>query len=193
VTVGQSLSSHLVIATTLKLLRGGLTSAETGAGDPMKQAEELDVRLHTRGDLDLGAMAALGAIRIGVSIKNMFEPQFGDGADRLRLGRQARMGVAVVSGGPERSVAVAFDADLTETPTATGKARHAAGGIEAWLPGRRVGLRGGLSIATAGPASRSTSVGMSLALRPSVYLDGALIRGSDRSREGWAVGLSTTY
>lgn len=193
VTIGQSLGRHLVVASTLKLVRGGLASSETGAADPFKRAEDLDVRLHTRGDIDVGAMASLGALRLGVSIRNMREPGFGRGNDRLTLRRQARVGAAVVTTARGETVTAAFDADVTRTPTATGDARHAAAGIETWLFQRRLGLRGGVSVSTLGPASQAASAGASVAVRRGLHLDAAVTVGSDRARKGWAIGLSSTF
>lgn len=193
VSVDQSLGSHVVIASTLKLVRGGVESAVAVDGDPLKQAESLDVSLHTSGDLDIGAMASLGVLRVGVSIRNIREPEFGSGVNRLKLRRQARAGAAVVTSPGGVGIVAAFDADLTRTPTATGEVRHVAAGIESWLFQRRLGLRAGVNASTVGDASPSASLGVSASLRPHLYLDAAVTRGSDRTREGWAFGLSTTY
>jgi hypothetical protein len=95
--------------------------------------------------------------------------------------------------GPVSGVTFGLDADLTKTPTAFGDARHVAAGLEVWLLANRVGLRGGVSANTVGEASTSSSVGGSLAARQGLYLEGAATFGSDRSREGWLVGLRLTY
>jgi hypothetical protein len=91
------------------------------------------------------------------------------------------------------TVTVAVDADLSKTATAFGDARHLAAGAEAWLLRRRIGLRGGVSANTVGDASTSASTGLSLAVRSSTYIDAALTAGSDRSREGWNLGLRVTF
>ncbi len=91
------------------------------------------------------------------------------------------------------TVTVAFDADLTRTATLFGDARHVAAGAEAWLSRRRVGLRGGVSANTVGEAGTSASTGVSVAVRSRTYIDAALTVGSDRSREGWNVGLRVTF
>ena len=59
-------------------------------------------RAETRGDLDLGAMAAFGARPAGVAVRNVTRPTFGDGADEVTLARQARAGLALTSGGVAR-------------------------------------------------------------------------------------------
>jgi hypothetical protein len=190
-SVGQSLGNHLVIASTLRLVRGGLAlSAGPAAGDPLDAAADLDVSMETEADLDLGAMASFGHTRLGLAIKHARQPAFGEGANRLVLRRQVRAGVAFVARG---TVTVAVDADLSTTATAFGDARHVAAGAEAWLLRRRIGLRGGVSANTAGETSASTSTGLSLAVRPSTFVDAALTVGSDRSREGWNLGLRVTF
>ena len=190
-SVGQSLGNHLVIASTLKLVRGGLAlSSGSPAGDPLDAAADLDVSMETEADLDLGAMASFGRTRLGLAMKHARQPAFGEGANRLVLRRQVRAGVAFVARG---TVTVAVDADLSKTPTAFGDARHVAAGAEAWLLRRRIGLRGGVSVNTVAETSASTSTGLSLAVRPSTFVDAALTVGSDRSREGWNLGLRVTF
>ena len=190
-SVGQSLGNHLVIASTLKLVRGGLAlSSGAGAGDPLDAAADLDVSMETEADLDLGAMASFGHTRIGFAIKHARQPAFGEGATRLVLRRQVRAGAAFVARG---TVTVAFDADLSKTATAFGDARHVAAGAEAWLLRRRIGLRGGVSANTVGETSASASTGLSAAVRKGTFVDAALTVGSDRSREGWNLGLRVTF
>ena len=190
-SVGQSLGNHLVIASTLKLVRGGLAlSSGPPTGDPLDAAADLDVSMETEADLDLGAMASFGRTRLGLAMKHARQPAFGEGANRLLLRRQVRAGVAFVARG---TVTVAVDADLSKTPTAFGDARHVAAGAEAWLLRRRIGLRGGVSVNTVAETSASSSTGLSLAVRPSTFVDAALTVGSDRSREGWNLGLRVTF
>jgi hypothetical protein len=191
-TVGQSVGNHLVIASTLKLVRAGST---TSTGGSLGTAAALEVSLETKADLDVGALAVVGPLRLGVSAKHVGRPGFGGGASRLELGRQARVGLAWVVGQPGAAtqLTAAIDADLTRTPTAFGDARHAAAGLEASMPRSRLALRGGVSTNTAGQGGISTSAGVSLRLtKEAVYIDGATTFGTDRSRSGWAVGLRLT-
>ena len=191
VTVGQSLGNHVVIASTLRLVRGGLAlSSGASAGDPLDAAADLDVSMETEADLDLGAMASFGHTRLGLAIKHAREPAFGEGANRLVLRRQVRAGVAFVARG---TVTVAVDADLSKTATAFGDARHVAAGAEAWLLRRRIGVRGGVSANTVGEAGTSASTGLSVAVKSGTYIEAALTAGPDRSREGWNLGLRVTF
>jgi hypothetical protein len=165
--------AHLVIGSTLKLFRA--------AGD-------------TETGLDIGAMAALGLVRLGVMVRNVREPTFGSGDAAMTLGRQARAGVAVTSQGRSAVPAtVTADADLLAVMTAAGDERRIGVGAEIWTPRRSVGLRGGLSASTIGERRSAPTVGLSLALTHGVYADGQLTRGSDPLRRGWGAALRVTF
>jgi hypothetical protein len=172
-TVGQSVGAHLILGSTLKLVHA--------LGE-------------TRADLDTGAMAAFGQVRLGVAVKNLRAPGFSDGDSRLDLSRQVRAGASVKAGAANRAeITAAIDADLTTTPTAAGDERHLATGVEAWLVNRSVGLRAGVGMNTIGDSRRSGSVGASVGLRAGLYLDGQLTRGSDQVRNGWGFALRVTF
>ena len=139
VTLGQSVGNHLVVGSTLKLVRGGSGSAAAvAAGATWDHAPALGTSGETHADLDLGAMARFGAVSVGAAVKNVREPSFGSGDARIDLRRQARVGVAVMSKkqrGTISTMSVAVDADLTTTAMATGDVRHVARGS------RRVAVR----------------------------------------------------
>src|SRR5215471_19272869 len=93
VTVGQSIGGHLVVGSTLKLEWA---------------------KSNTRGDLDIGAMATLGLVRLGLVMRDVSSPEFGSGSDTLVLERRARAGVAVLSpaSSPLHPFILDVDADL---------------------------------------------------------------------------------
>jgi hypothetical protein len=198
-TVGQSVGSHLVIASTLKLVQGGrvlsLTPGEGGARDRLEAAGSVEVSREWETDLDVGAMASLGKVRVGLSVKHLRQPEFYDDADAFTLERQARAGVALVNAGAEgvATITAAFDADLTTAETAMGDVRHVSAGAEAWLFARRLGLRGGMSANTIGELTTSRSVGVSLGSRSGYYADASWTGGSDESREGWSFSLRLSF
>jgi len=173
VTTGQSLGEHFAVASTLKIVHAG----------------------ETHGDYDVGVMAAAGGARVGLTVRHLTAPTFGSGADEFELTRQVRTGLALTGRGRGSidELTLAFDADVTTTPTPFGDARHIAGGVEAWVRGRRVGVRGGVSVSTVGEANPAPSGGLSVALGRGMYLDGAVTGGSDQARRGWAIGLRATY
>jgi hypothetical protein len=173
VTVGQSLGSHVVIASTAKLVHG------------------LDT---TRGDLDAGVMAIYGRTRAGLAVKNIRNAELGESVVVFSPGRQARAGASLKLGSASTAdVTVALDGDLTTTPTAVGDVRHLASGVEAWLFKRTVGVRGGLGINTVGLTRRSWSAGASSALKSGFYIDAQLTRGDDVTRNGWGFDLRVTF
>jgi hypothetical protein len=172
-TVEQSVGEHLVVGSTLKLVRA------------------LD---ETHADADIGAMVSVGAARFGVAVKNLARPDFSDGVAATSLPRQARAGASFRSGPPNRPVAIfAVDMDLTRTPTPSGDARRVAAGLELWVPGRRVAVRGGAGASTTGDARRTASVGASLAVTPRVYADFQGTRAVDDIGTSWGCGLRVTF
>ena len=174
-TVGQSLTPHVVIATTVKL--------ENALGD-------------TRPDLDVGAMGAFGAVRVGVTIRNLRKPTFGEGPSAFELSRRARAGVALVRtvSGPVDRVVVSVDADLTSSLVMGRDEREVAAGAEVWWRGRRIGVRGGGGFnAAAGGGESFGAFGLTVVPYPRLNLDGAVTRGSDSTRDRWSLGLRLTF
>jgi hypothetical protein len=172
-TVGQSIGSHFVLASTIKILH-------------MDDATELA--------LDIGALAVVGHARFGVLARNLREPTLGDGANALTLSRQVRAGAAVsAAGNPKVGATLAFDADILEVPTVTGNERRMAVGGELWMWNHVVGARAGFGGSTVGDARTSGSLGGSVMLHRGVYFDGELTRGSDMTRRGWLSSLRLTF
>ena len=171
---GQSLTQHFVIATTVKL--------ENALGD-------------TRADLDVGAMATFGAMRIGVTVRNVRQPTFGTGADSYELTRRARAGVALVRDvrGPIDRITVAFDADIKSSPIDGRDERDVAGGGEVWLRGRRIGVRGGGGFNTVTGGDPFGSFGLTVVPYPHLNIDGAVTRGAASIRDQWSMGLRLTF
>jgi hypothetical protein len=195
VTVGQSLGDHLVIGSTLKLLRGGVGASDVdGSSDALDLADDLPVASHTRADLDVGAMAKFGRVQMGATVRNFTRPTFGEGEDAVVLPRQARAGVAVApSLGPGLALTIAGDADMTSTPTLFGDVRHAATGAEAWLLQRRLGFRAGISANTIGARRPASSMGVSVAPIAGVYVEAARTVGADDSLRGWTTTVRFTF
>lgn len=195
-SVGQSLGSHLVVGSTVKVLRGGAVSEVQAAGTgSLDVAAGLGPSGETHAGLDVGAMAVLGRARIGVMVRNVTETEFGSGTDAFTLNRQARVGAALSSGsrGVIGSATVAVDADLTRTPSVLGDERRLAAGGEVWTSARTFGLRGGLGVNTIGSRRTTLSGGLSAALKKGLYADGELTGGTDQGRRGWGVGLRVTF
>ncbi|MGH7340853.1 MAG: hypothetical protein ACREKH_10220, partial [Candidatus Rokuibacteriota bacterium] len=110
------------------------------------------------------------------------------------LERQMRVGVAIdadaVGGVP---LTVAFDADVDAYDTQAGARRVMALGAEQWLWDRRVGLRAGGRMNTAGERGRSATAGASLSVREGMYLEGHVIRGGAADEQGWGVAARVSF
>jgi hypothetical protein len=195
-SVGQSLGSHLVVATTVKIVHAGMSVGTTsGTSDAFDQASDLPVDGDSKTDMDAGVMAAFGSLRLGLSVRHLWEPSFGDESNRFELRRQARAGVAwrMSSPGLIEGVTTAFDADLTRTRTALGEVRNLAAGLEVWSRRKQFGIRTGVSGSTVGDARWTGSVGGSVSSGSGTHVNGAWILGSDETRAGWQLGVSMTY
>ena len=195
-TVGQSLGSHLVVGSTFKLVSAGAASQVQAAGTgSLDAATGIDASGETHAGLDVGAMAVFGRARIGLTVRNVKQPEFGSGPDAFTLSRHARVGAALSSGtrGVIGSATLAVDADLTKTTTVLGDERHVAVGAEAWSPKRTFGVRGGVGANTIGSRRTSLSAGASAALKKGIYVDGEVTGGTDEGRHGWGAGLRVTF
>jgi hypothetical protein len=195
-TVGESIGSHFVIGSTVRIVRGRFAVATSAAADAsLDRAAGLEGAAATRGDVDVGAMATFGGLRLGAAVKHLTQPSFTSGDDRVDLNRQARVGISATTPGAGAlgPLTIAVDADVTRTPTAAGDVRHVGAGAEAWLLARRIGLRGGVTANTADAARPSGSAGASVAVRSGLYVDGQLTRGSDRTVKGWGFALRVTF
>ena len=196
-TFGQSLGGNVVMASTLKLIRAG-TAASIGAvggsaRDALEHVGELELPMETQVALDVGAMVMFSPqMRVGISVKHLREPEFGEGATEIKLERQARVGVAVMGGGSTASLTTAADFDITTLDTVFGEVRHIGAGAEAWVLNRLVGLRGGFSANTAGEGGTAWSVGASGGMS-GFFVDGFMTLGSDASRDGWGISARLSF
>ena len=173
VTVGQSLGSHLVIGSTLKLEWA---------------------KSNTRGDLDIGAMATLGLVRLGIVMRDVTAPEFGSGSDTLALARRARAGVAVLS--PSNMLhpfVVDVDADLNTAIVDGREERDLSAGAETWIFNGRIGVRGGVGKNTANEGGSFGAVGLSVAPYPRFFVEGFVTRGESGIRNRWGIDLRLTF
>jgi len=175
--LGQSIGSHLVVSSTIKVMHAQST---------------------TRGGLDVGTMASFGPMRLGLTVRDLTAGTFGSGQGAFELARRARAGVAIVT--PSRGridrLTVAFDADLTKAPVGGWDERHVAAGAEAWFLGRRFGVRGGAGAVVSDDPSGGGAFGafgVSGSPVNRVYVDGAITRGPDATRNRWGFDLRLTF
>ncbi|MGQ0733438.1 MAG: conjugal transfer protein TraF [Acidobacteriota bacterium] len=198
-TLLQSIGEFLTVGATVKLVRGHVAArrgAVTSWDDGFDQLEAIDAPGGTRGDLDLGAMVALGRVRAGAVVRNLTEPRFGvegRGDEEMQLTRHARLGVAWGDRWPGTArMLLAADVDLTRVPHPGGERRDLAAGFERWLPGARFGVRGGVRTSTVGSPRPVVSGGMSVAVRRGVFVEGQVARGTAGAL-GWGLSTRLTY
>jgi hypothetical protein len=197
-TVQQSVGEYLTLGATIKLVRGtvGAGSATVASwAEALARTDQFDADGSTTGDVDLGVMVAVRRLRAGVVVRNATEPTFRGGADgalEASLARHARVGIAWGDRWPGLAgLTVAMDADLTRVPHPAGERRDMAAGVERWLRGRKVGIRGGVRVSTVGEARPLASAGASYAVRVGTYID-AYVSGG-REVRGWGVAARMTY
>lgn len=205
ITVGQSVGEHIVLASTIRLLRAGVvTSTDVQSPGILDRAQDLAIDAQTKGDIDLGVMLRFGMLSLGGTVKHVGEPGLGRGSDAVILRRQGRAGLALTKGksGVFDSLIGAVDLDLTTNATVFGDERRLAAGGEVAVWRSRVLLRGGLSTNTQADDRRwQRSAGASVAVRKGVYVDSALFTGNPAdapvtaadARTGWSVSLRTAF
>jgi hypothetical protein len=196
-TIVQTVVDGVHVGATLKYLRGTLRAGTafpgTGPEAAIEQAEDLDGGdAESQFDLDVGALATAGALRLGVVVRNLRAAKFAAGA--FELPRQARVGVAFSAeqvGGPP--LMVSFDADLRAYESGSGRRRVIAVGAEQWLAGSRLGLRAGARFNQTGHEERAITAGASIAIRRGSYLEAHVVGGGSPAEQGWGTGVRVSF
>ena len=181
VTILRTFLPGVHAGTTLKYLRGAV---DGGSGEG-------------RFDLDVGLLAVAGPVRVGAVVRNVRAPEFGAtdaGRPGVTLERQARVGAAFDPGGANgMPLTVSLDADLRSYSAASGERRVVALGAERWVASKRVGLRAGGRVNTVGARERSLTAGLSVSLRPGMFVDGHLVTGGSPDDRGWGASARVSF
>jgi len=181
VTVVQSVVSALVVGTTVRVVNGGV--------------DQFDSR--TTMDLDAGAMVSMGSVRVGISGRNLFEPEFASDVGPIAAGRQVRVGVALVprsaSSGVHGPFSLAADADLMLVPGPFGDERFAAVGGEFWIAKGLLGLRGGTRWSTLEEPEPELAGGLTVRLPWSLFVEGQVTKPVDGGVAMWNFGARITF
>lgn len=172
VSLLQSVTEHIVVSATPKVLWGGDS---------------------VRPDVDAGVMVAANRFRLGLAARHLATPTFEqEGLGSVELEREARVGGGWGSGWPGYSrVVVAVDGDLMRRVTPRGERRDVAAGVETWWRERRFALRGGVRGSTVGEARTAASIGAS-ALVAGLYVEGYVAVGQADERS-WSLGLRYSF
>lgn len=200
VTLVQSIVQGVAVGSTLKVVRGVAGSQVVPGTDPeaaLDAAGDLIGRASNRFDLDVGVIAYGGPLKVGLTVRNLTEPDFplpGETGE-LELERQARAGLSYAV---SRRWLAAADFDLTTNRDVFGKRRDAAFGVEGQVL-TRVWVRSGLSLDTTGDdgladdGSAAYSIGGSYAPRAGLLVDGHFSAGSGRAGHQWGIAARFVY
>jgi hypothetical protein len=193
-TLVQSIGGGVAVGATLKLVRGVAASTvvpDVDRGQLLNHASELGAKGTSKFDADIGLMAALGTIKIGLTVRNLTQPDFatGSGSHALSLRRHARAGVALTVA---EGWAVAADLDLTREHTPSGPVRTFATGTEGRI-GRKAFVRGGLRLNTVDGRGAAVAAGASYSVMGPVLVDAYLTTGSAQAQRGWGIAARVVY
>jgi hypothetical protein len=181
VTINQTVVNALVIGSTIRVVWGGF---EHQPG-------------RTTLDLDVGAMYSVRDFRVGLTARNLRQPEFDDQFGSFSLDRQVRLGVALaprsLSTGVHGPFTLAFDADLTRNRGLAGDRRDASVGGEYWLVQGRIGVRTGVRWSTLEGRDRGFSGGLTFRLPHSVFIEGHLTKDKDSTETDWGFGARVTF
>lgn len=198
-TILHTLATGIHVGTTVKYVRGTARAADLGGTeaallrvpDLLDRADELAGGDADGGlDLDAGVLAVAGAFRVGGLVRNVREQAF----DGMRLPRQVRVGAAYDAealGG--RPLLVSLDADVRAYASAAGERRVIATGAEHWFRARRVGVRGGARVNTAGAGDLAVTAGATVSPRPGMFVDGHVVRGGNGGEDGWGIAARVSF
>ncbi len=193
ITLVQTIVQGLVVGGTIKTMRGrpniGLADGDT-AGDALDHGADIEGEAHTTVDFDLGVMVDFEKVRVGVSSKNLREAGFGTIAEiDIGLERRVRLGVSAF---PIDGLTFALDVDLDTADLPGGLRRKIAAGGESRL-GSRAAMRGGVRWNRDGTADAIASVGGSVAIRPSFWLDGYYTQGRRDEDRGFGFAMRAGF
>jgi hypothetical protein len=191
-TILQTLTDGVVLGSSLKYVRGGLTfgeSFEPTTGGSIDQGLQLSGPKNGAFDLDVGLMVDLKRVRLGLTGRNLRQPVFVDGAgNATSLKRQTRAGVAVM---PTNGLTLAMDVDLDTVDLRGGLRRMIAFGGENRLS-PRLAIRGGVrwNLKVDEWVRRPViAAGASVRIRPRFWVDGFYTQGRSDGDRGFGFGL----
>jgi F plasmid transfer operon protein TraF len=188
VTLLQTVTQGFVIASTFKYVRGSVTSGPVegqSTGDALKAAADREGAATGHLDADIGAMADLRRARIGLLVRNVREPSFGDAAQgAVKLQRQTRLGLAIL---PGSGLTLAMDLDLDTVDLRDGPRRILAFGGEQRLG--RLAVRAGTRWNLAGPRRMVGALGGSALIRKGVWIDAHYTEGRLDADRGFGIAL----
>ena len=194
-TVLHTITTGVNAGATVKFLRGTASVRQIDSSGELSELLDLGGDLEDGDgqgtvDVDLGMLATVGAVRVGVSGRNLREPKFGD----ITMSRQVRAGIAFDGAAAGLSpLLVSLDVDLRRYVAAGGDRRVVAVGGEHWLRPRQFAIRGGARFNTVGEQDHTVTAGASIAVRSGLFVEGHAAYGSDTSERGWGLAARVSF
>ena len=180
-TVLQSLSDAIVVGATLKYVHGIVASAPVGAPLEGKGGHAFDA--------DLSVMATSGPVKAGLTVRNIFSPEFeAEDGSTQELPLLARAGVSYLA---TPALTFAADVDLKAAQSGADRRRMVAFGGEYRLS--RASVRAGARFDTIGSINALATVGGSYAVRNGIWVDVWAATGKRDADRGWGLAGRFTY
>jgi len=194
-TLVQTVVDGVTVGASLKLVRGVAADGVVASGRPLGELADEAARLDGNGqnaaDVDVGALAVVGRVRVGLVARNLLAPAFETpSGEALGLERQVRVGGAL---SPSDRVTLAVDADLTRASSPWGDRRMVAAGGEAWWLERRLAVRAGVRANTLDERRVAGAAGLSVAVASGVYVDAQVTGGGGVADRGWGVSARVAF
>lgn len=193
VTVVQSLTDAIVVAATLKYMRGIAVTGPLDHGQsPGDAAADLDGDGSNAFDADIGVLATAGRLKAGVTVRNALSPSFATAAGaRFELPWRVRAGASYLV---STALLMAVDVDLRAVETQGRKTRSLAFGAEWRNAGTaRFAARAGARVDTIGDSRPLGTVGASYAVRNGMWVDVWAAGGAETADRGWGVAGRILY
>lgn len=197
-TVLHTITTGVTAGATVKYERGTVRTRAFGPADAavaisglLDSGDDLDDgESDGTVDIDVGMLATRGAMRFGLTARNLREPRLGG----RELPRQVRAGAAFDgTAAGSVPVTVSVDADLRRYDGAAGDQRVIAFGGEYWLGSERIAVRGGARFNTVGAQDRTVTAGASVAARAGLFIEGHAAVGGDPRERGWGVAARVSF
>ena len=192
VTILQTLTQGVVLGSSLKYVRGGVSTGASAAittQDALEEGLKLSGETNGAFDFDVGLMVDLERVRLGLTARNLRQPSFTDGAGNTRvLQRQSRAGIAILA---SDGLTLAMDVDLDTVDLRGGLRRMIALGGEYRL-NKHVAVRSGVrwNLRDVEWVRRPiVAAGGSVAVRKGLWLDGFYTQGRFDGDRGFGFGL----
>lgn len=190
----QTIVEGLVVGANLKWVRGTVSEAAgTGLSADALFDDATETSSHSSNvfDVDLGVMMDMQRVRLGLTVKNLRQPDFTNVAGiATRLPREIRAGAAVM---PTSGLTLALDMDLDTVDLWDGPRRMIAIGGENRLTSRLV-ARAGVRWNTKDDTWRPVySAGGSLRVSKSLWLDGHYTQGDITRDRGFGASLRAAF